>query len=166
MVDILKTKEVINKIKLALVGRNETLAIAESVTGGILQGFFSMADEAMRFYQGGITTYNLGQKTRHLGVDPILAQQVNCVSNYVCEAMAKGCSTLFKSHWGIAVTGFASPVPESNNETYAYYAIVHNNKMVRSEKIVPASASAVEVQYEYAKLIIEKFEQYLSSKAC
>src|SRR4051812_38795900 len=104
---------VINSLKDALLAKQETISVAESVTSGLLQAAFSSAEKAMQIFQGGITTYNLGQKYRHLLVDPIHASACNCVSERVAQEMALHVCELFSSNWGIGITGYASPVPES-----------------------------------------------------
>lgn len=51
---------VINVIRDLLISRRQTISVAESVTSGHLQAALSSADNAMEFYQGGITAYNAG----------------------------------------------------------------------------------------------------------
>ena len=46
-------KELINSIGIKLKNKNQSIAIAESVTGGLLQAAFSNADDASFFFQGG-----------------------------------------------------------------------------------------------------------------
>lgn len=58
--------DTLNKIKDFLIEGKQTLAVAESVTSGHLQAAFSAATLASKFFQGGITAYNIGQKSRHL----------------------------------------------------------------------------------------------------
>ncbi len=67
------SEETLNSIKDILVKSEQTIAIAESVTSGNLKAAFSVAMDASKYFQGGIATYNLGQKTRHLNIEPILA---------------------------------------------------------------------------------------------
>jgi hypothetical protein len=76
-------------IRKAIISRDETLAIAESVTSGHLQAALPRAEEATYFYHGGITVYNLEQKTRHLGVDPIAADTTNSVAPRIAQTMAE-----------------------------------------------------------------------------
>lgn len=59
-----------------LYRKQETIAVAESVTSGLLQLTLAQAEKAAEFFQGGICVYNLGQKCRHLAVEPIHAQAV------------------------------------------------------------------------------------------
>ena len=63
----------INIITERMISCHQTVAVAESVTSGHLQAALSLGQNARQFYQGGLTAYNLGQKSRHLLVEPIHA---------------------------------------------------------------------------------------------
>src|ERR1700712_4651683 len=128
-------KELIEAIKDKMLQRKESVAVAESVTSGMLQTAFSLAKDALKFFQGGITAYNIGQKYRHLLVDPIHADACNCVSEKVAESMALNVCMLFKSDWGIGVCGYAAPVEESQNRMYAFYAIAYDQHIVTSGRL-------------------------------
>jgi PncC family amidohydrolase len=140
-----------------MLRRKETVAVAESVTSGLLQLAFAQVEEAAQFYQGGITTYNLGQKYRHLQVEPIHAQGVNCVSGKVAKEMALNVCSLFNSDWGIAVTGYATPVPESGEKVFAFYAIAHKNNVMYKGKLLPKSDQPFSIQLEYVSTILALF---------
>ena len=71
-----------------LLKRKQTIAVAESVTSGLLQFALSCIPDAARFFQGGITAYNIAQKFKHLRVEPLHALSVNCVSPKVAKEMA------------------------------------------------------------------------------
>src|SRR4051794_20552902 len=104
-------KNLINRIKDLLIQRHQTISVAESVTAGLLQLSLSSAENALDFFQGGITAYNLGQKARHLHIDPIYALSCNCVSDRIADMLALNVCDLFSSDWGIGITGYASAVP-------------------------------------------------------
>src|SRR5215203_1295610 len=87
--------DIIQLIRDRLLARKETVAVAESVSSGYLQLAFSRGKDAEKFYQGGITTYNLGQKAKHLCVEPIHALDCNSVSEKVASQMARGVNDLF-----------------------------------------------------------------------
>lgn len=142
-----------------------TLSVAESVTSGCLQLLFSNAHNAQGFYQGGITTYNGAQKTMHLHVEPIYAAHCNCVSQKTALEMAHGVCALFYSDIGIAVTGYATPVPEEHIEDiYAFIAIVHKNKVLYKGKITPAQKEmkGLAAQQDYAAQIIKRVASLLN----
>jgi nicotinamide-nucleotide amidase len=147
----------LSDIKDSLIEKKLTLAIAESVTGGHIQAAFSGADKASGFFQGGITVYNLGQKVRHLNVDPIKAESVNCVSKDVTISMAKGLSKLFLADINIAITGYAAPLPEKNIfDIFAWMVIMKQEKMIIAERIASKKKDPVDVQIDYTNQVIKK----------
>jgi nicotinamide-nucleotide amidase len=146
----LVSKESIDTVRNELLNRKQTLAIAESVTSGVLQAICSAATDASMFFQGGITVYNLGQKAVHLGIEPIHAEQCDCVSGQTAAEMAIGVCRLFRSDWGISITGYASPTPESEGKLFAYVAIAFKGEVMLNEKIIPKGTEFFEVQLEYA----------------
>ncbi|QEH39545.1 CinA family protein [Chitinophaga sp. XS-30] len=149
--------EIIESVRGKLIRNRQTLAVAESVTSGMLQLAFSQADEASGFFQGGITAYNLGQKARHLYIDPIQAQAVNCVSEQIAAELALQVTRMFSSHWGLGITGYATPVPESGNELFAHYAIVFNKNVVLTGEMRPTAGKALEVQLFYVNYLLSAF---------
>ena len=147
-----------------MLSRNETLALAESVTSGHLQVAFSLADNATDFFQGGITAYNLGQKCRHLHVEPIHAESCNCVSEKIAIEMAIEASRLFISDWAISVTGYAAPVPALKiRKLFAYYAICYQSKTIESSIIHARKLSVYDAQRLYVNTIIQNFARVLGS---
>ncbi len=148
----------INSIKDIFIRNKQTLAVAESVTSGHLQAALSLAESASGFFQGGITVYNVGQKTRHLNVEPIHALSCNCVSEHVAVQMAKHVNKLFLTDYGIAVTGFATKAPDMNiNVLYAYMAITMKDKIILTQKLFPnIDGEGYDVQVDYTNQIIDK----------
>jgi PncC family amidohydrolase len=131
------------------------MAVAESVTAGYLQVHLSRTTGATQFFQGGITAYNTGQKAKHLQVEPIHAQSSNAVSPQVAAQMALGVCTLFNCNVGIAVTGYATPVPELGiREMFAFYAIACKGRIIASRRIAPSAKEPEEIMQEYARQII------------
>jgi nicotinamide-nucleotide amidase len=151
--DLATLKSVGNKLK----SRKQTIAIAESVTSGLLQFAFSQMPDARLFYQGGTTAYNLGQKYKHLDVEPIYADQCNCVSQHVADQMALSVARDFNSDWGIAVTGYATPVPESGDKLFCFYSISNKNKIKAKGKLSHKKADPATVQLNYTNRLLAKF---------
>lgn len=86
-----------------------TLAVAESVTCGLVQARIGAVAGASEYFLGGVTAYSLEQKVKLLGVDRAHAKKVNCVSREVAEQMARGACALFGSDLAVATTGYAEP---------------------------------------------------------
>lgn len=156
----------LNVISDFMITRNETLAVAESVTSGYLQVLLSSSVGASHFYQGGITSYNLNQKARHLSIDPLKALQSNGVSEEVAAQMAIGVTQHFSCDWGIAITGYASPVPEQGIHTlFAFYSFAYKGETLSTHILVSGLKDSVDVQHYYSTLVINNFARYLDQLA-
>ncbi|NTS40703.1 CinA family protein [Flavisolibacter sp. BT320] len=153
---MLYNENVVNEIKDILTQKSQSIAVAESVTAGHLQAALSAAVEASRFFQGGITAYNLGQKCRHLQVDPILAESCDCVDEAVARTMALEVCSLFNSPYGLAITGYAAKMPEKGlNDLFAWYAVAFRGEVVLCEKISTAK-ERVDAQVDYTNQVLQK----------
>lgn len=153
----------LKKISEILVSRNQTIATAESVTAGHLQSALSLAPNAMDFFQGGLTAYNLQQKTRFLGVDPIKAVPCDCVSQSIAVTMAQSVTALFKCDWGIGITGYASPVPEKNVEQlFACYAICYGKGFIVSNTVQAGDGSPLEISIFYTNHLLKELTEILA----
>ena len=110
--------------KLLLQAPPLTLAVAESITAGHVQARVAAVSGASKYFLGGITTYSLAQKVKHLGIDRRGAKRVNSVSANVAEEMARGACGLFDSDLALATTGYAEPSPENGvADPFAWWAI-------------------------------------------
>lgn len=159
------TDPIIQSIANVLIERQQTIAVAESVTSGNIQVALATAVDASKFFQGGITAYNLGQKSRLLDVDPINAMACYCVAEQVAHEMALSVCKLFISNWGLAITGYASKVPESNNDLFAYYAIAYGGTIKQSGKLEPQYDEPGKIQTYYTTELLKELEIILKHYA-
>ncbi len=92
-----------------LQSRGETLAVAESMTGGCLAALITSVPGSSATFMGGSTAYSAASKSEFLGVDPALIEAQGTVSEAVTLAMAEGVRRRLGTTWGLAVTGNAGP---------------------------------------------------------
>jgi len=153
----------IETVKEMLIRQNATIAVAESVTAGHLQVALSQAVDARRFFQGGITAYNVGQKCHLLKVEPIHALEYDGVSAPVAEQMARRVTDVFCSHYGVGVTGYAAPVPEKGIlQPYAFFSVCGREGNLRTARLdVKEAADAFDVQLYYVERIITALTEIL-----
>lgn len=155
----------LTKITNYMVRQCETLSVAESVTAGQLQFILSGAEQATNFFQGGMTLYNVGQKTRHLGIDPINGLSCNCVSERIAAEMASNICTLFCSDWGVGIVGYAAIVPELKiNSLFAYYAFSYKGKVILTKRTESKKMTSKKVQEYYAMNLIKDLANCLWTK--
>ncbi len=92
-----------------LTGCGETLAVAESCTGGALGGAITDVPGSSRAFLGGVIAYSNELKVRLLGVASATLETHGAVSPETASAMARGVRERTGADWGLAVTGIAGP---------------------------------------------------------
>ena len=92
-----------------LAGRGQTLATAESLTGGLLAARLTDVPGASRSFVGGVVSYATRVKVSVLGVPPEVVQEHGVVSEECALAMARGVRGRLDATWGLATTGVAGP---------------------------------------------------------
>jgi nicotinamide-nucleotide amidase len=92
-----------------LTERGETLACAESCTGGLLSNRITNVPGASAVFLGGYVTYANAVKASALGIDPALIESHGAVSKQVAEAMAEGARGKAGTDYALATTGIAGP---------------------------------------------------------
>lgn len=93
----------------ALRDAEETLAVAESCTGGLIGATVTAIPGASDYFEAGLTTYAYDAKRRHLGVSREALDEHGAVSEPVALEMARGVRDVTDVTWGLSVTGVAGP---------------------------------------------------------
>jgi nicotinamide-nucleotide amidase len=89
--------------------RGETVATAESLTGGQLASLLTAAPGSSETFLGGVVSYATEAKVDVLGVDPGLVERHGVVSAECARAMARGVRGLMGSTYAVSTTGVAGP---------------------------------------------------------
>ena len=89
--------------------RRQTLATAESCTGGLIANSITNVPGASEVFLAGYVTYANSSKTDILNVDPKLIEKYGAVSEAVARAMAEGGRARAGSTFALATTGTAGP---------------------------------------------------------
>jgi nicotinamide-nucleotide amidase len=88
---------------------NQTLAVAESCTGGWLGEMITEVPGSSDYFLGGIISYSNAVKIEQLGVSASDLDEHGAVSETVAMQMAQGVKQTLQSDWGISITGIAGP---------------------------------------------------------
>lgn len=105
----------------ALQVRGETLATAESLTGGLLAGFVTGVPGASVVFAGGIVSYATGVKQDLLRVPPQVVEEDGVVSARCAEAMASGVRDLLGTTYALSTTGVAGPETQEGKPVGTVY---------------------------------------------
>ena len=103
--------ELAAEIVNVLGDRGQTLATAESLTGGLLGASITAVPGASAVYRGGVIAYATELKAVLLGVPGDLLAQHGPIHPGVAAAMAEGARDRLRATWGLATTGVAGPDP-------------------------------------------------------
>jgi len=95
-----------------LVRLGQTLATAESLTGGALGDLVSASPGASETYLGGVVSYATEVKTGVLGVSRSTVDEHGVVSPECALEMAVGARRLIGSDWAVSTTGVAGPTEQ------------------------------------------------------
>jgi nicotinamide-nucleotide amidase len=95
-----------------LIARGATIAVAESLTGGMLAATFTAVPGASAAFRGGVIAYATDLKAALLGVPSSLLNRYGAVHPAVAAAMAEGACRRLTAAVGAATTGVAGPDPQ------------------------------------------------------
>ena len=107
-----------------LTVKGETLAVAESLTGGLVAAEITSVPGASKVFRGSVTAYATELKHRLLGVDATLLAQRGAVDPQVAAQMAAGVRKALGADWGIATTGVAGPEPQDGQAVGTVFVAV------------------------------------------
>ena len=136
--------------------RGQTVATAESCTGGLIGEQITDIPGASEYFLGGAVCYANAAKRDVLGVDEHLLAEHGAVSEPVAEAMAAGCRERFDSDWAVATTGIAGPTggTESKPVGLVYISLagpdgtqVHRHVFSGTRKFIRLQAALAAINY-------------------
>jgi PncC family amidohydrolase len=105
--------------------RGQTLAIAESLTGGLVASMVTDVPGSSAYFLEGIVAYANESKMERLGVREETLIAHGAVSEEVACEMAEGVRAVLGADWGISTTGIAGPTGDTEDKPLGlvYYAV-------------------------------------------
>jgi nicotinamide-nucleotide amidase len=110
--------------------RGLTVAVAESLTGGMVATALAAADAASEWFRGSLVAYS--SEVKHEVLD-VPAGPV--VSAEAAEAMAAGVRRLLGADVAVAVTGSGGPSAQDGQEPGTVYVAVDNGSAIRAHRL-------------------------------
>ncbi|MEU7101618.1 CinA family protein [Streptomyces longwoodensis] len=108
-----------------LTVRGQSLAVAESLTGGLVAAEITSVPGASKAFRGSVTAYATELKHAVLGVDADLLAARGAVDPQVAQQMAAGVRAALGADWGIATTGVAGPEPQDGQPVGTVFVAVY-----------------------------------------
>ncbi len=104
--------------------RGATVAVAESLTGGLVAAELAAVPGASRTFRGSVTAYATALKHDILGVDAALLAAHGAVDPEVARQMAEGVRDRLGADWGVSTTGVAGPEPQDGQPVGTVFVAV------------------------------------------
>jgi nicotinamide-nucleotide amidase len=117
--------------------RGETLASAESLTGGLLGALFTTVPGASASYVGGVISYATSLKATLAGVDEATLAEFGPVAAPTAAEMARGVANRCEADWGLATTGVAGPEAQDDHPVGQVFVAVNHQagELLRVEEL-------------------------------
>lgn len=148
---------------LRLLGvRGETLAVAESLTGGLVAAEITAAPGASKVFRGSVTAYATELKHEVLGVDAHLLAAHGAVNPQVAAQMAAGVRKVLGTDWGLATTGVAGPEPQDGQPVGTVFVAVDGPFGADSECPVGGKVAALRLNGDRAEIRMESVRSVLA----
>jgi len=121
------SRELAERIAAAARGRRATVAVAESLTGGLLSSRLAEAPAAAQWYRGAVVAYSRHVKHDLLGVPcgPV-------VSRAAAVAMVRAVAGLLGADVAVAVTGAGGPEPQDGQPPGTVWLAVCRGNAIRA----------------------------------
>lgn len=138
-----------------LAERGETLAVAESLTGGLVAAELTSVPGASRSFRGSVTAYATALKGEILGVDGALLAERGAVDPEVARQMAAGVRGALGADWGISTTGVAGPEPQDGQPVGTVYVAVAGPCGVEKISALRLNGSRADIRRESVRSALD-----------
>lgn len=126
----METPELAVRLHQELRGRGETVACAESITGGGLADLLSGTPGASATFVGGVVSYATRIKRDLLGVTASQVVSADCASQ-----LASGVRTMMGTDWALSTTGVAGPEKQDDKPVGTVYVGVAGPRGVHVHRL-------------------------------
>ncbi len=157
------------RVLALLAERGHTLAVAESLTGGLVAAELTGVPGASAAFRGSVTAYATALKRELLGVDGGLLAERGAVDPEVALQMAAGVRDRLGADWGVSTTGVAGPDPQDGQAVGTVYVAVAGPAATGAGagKVVSLrlNGARAEIRRESVRSVLELLLEELSGNA-
>ena len=120
-----------------LLRRGQTMATAESCTGGNIAHQITLVPGSSAWFKGGVVSYTNEVKMNVLQVPKDLIDRYTEVSTQVAEAMAEGARRITGADFAVSTTGIAGPTGATDNNPVGtvYIGVATPHKVVSARLV-------------------------------
>ncbi|WP_033170405.1 CinA family protein [Selenomonas sp. ND2010] len=151
--------EIVGKL---LVAKQQTIACAESCTGGLLTSMLTDVAGSSAYVMGSVVSYTNSIKERLVGVNPATIAAHTEISAETAGEMAEGIRQLIGTDLGVGITGLAGPGGGTKVRPVGLvYIAVTGDKgtKVRENRF---QGNRVEIKQQSAEMALQMIVEYVS----
>ncbi len=152
----LEKGDLVEAVADVLTSESQTLAVAESCTGGLMAKRITDFPGSSTYFCGGVIAYADRIKLELLGVEEAVLVENGAVSEAVAAGMARGVADLLNADVGVGVTGIAGPgggTPEKPVGT-VWCAVAAQGGVRTSHRVFSGDREAVRERASQAALLL------------
>jgi nicotinamide-nucleotide amidase len=156
------TQAYLTSLALKLKDKGQTIAFAESITGGMLISEFVQATGVSDVLLGSIVTYAEEVKQKVLGVKKQTLKLYTAESQQVTNEMVMGLHKLLKASMCVAVTGLCGEGASESAEKpvgTVFFSILCDGKVEEFREVFPGKGTSI--RKKAAEFIFRKIEETL-----
>ncbi len=152
-------EEVVGKF---LKKKRQTLAVAESCTGGLLGHRITNVPGSSGYFCQGILAYSNQAKINLLGVPSEIIESHGAVSPQVAQAMATGIRVSADATYGLSITGIAGPSGGTKEKPVGlvYTALAYNQGVLVKKNLFLGNRNAI--KFQSTQKALDMLRQFLS----
>lgn len=156
-------KELEEVIGIFLKGKHQTVAVAESCTGGLLGHRITNVPGSSSYFIHGILAYSNSAKIDLLGVSPDIIEKHGAVSPQAAEAMAAGIRKKANATYGISITGIAGPSGGTKEKPVGlvYTGLAHSREVVVEKNLFLGDRDAI--KFQSSQKALDMLRRHLSN---
>lgn len=143
----------------------ETLAVAESLTGGLVAAELTSVPGASHSFRGSVTAYATPLKRDVLGVDGVLLAERGAIDPEVARQMAAGVRRALEADWGISTTGVAGPEPQDGRPVGTVYVAVAGPSGVEKVSALRLNGERADIRRDSVRNVLELLASELGQNA-
>jgi nicotinamide-nucleotide amidase len=143
--------------------RRETLAIAESSTGGLVSAAMLTVAGASVYFLGGAILYTRESRRTLLDIPDSAFANIHSVTEELAKVLARGALKRFDSTWTIAEVGAAGPTGNRYGDPAGHSCIAIAGPLERSTTVETGSSDRIANMRAFSAAALEMLAQGLAS---
>ena len=143
------------RVAQRLRARGETVAVAESATGGAISAALLAVPGASAYFLGGAVAYTRQAKILLLGLDEAALTQFRPATEGHALLLARGVKARFAASWGLAESGATGPTGNRYGDPAGHTCLAVAGTIERSITLETGSAERLANMHAFARAALE-----------